>query len=113
MIWIKLLLIAFMVVFIVDQSGIIDSIKYGIWKLFVKVGDYHNIPLKPFSCSLCSTFWSCIIYLLIVGQFTIPTLAFTCLLAFLTPQIKELQNLIADTLQTLLNLFYKLIGLIH
>lgn len=110
MILINLLLIANIVVFIVDNTDLIDNIKKFLWKKFIKTGDYHNIILKPFECSLCMTFWSSIIYLLVIQQFTLPFIAFGCLLAFLTPQIKELQNLISDTIQTILNLLYKLIG---
>ena len=103
-----LFLLTNIVVFIVDNTDLIDTIKKAIWKKFIKTGDYHNLILKPFECSLCMTFWTLLIYLLCAHTFTIPAIAFSCLLAFLTPQVKELQNFVADFVQHFLNILYSL-----
>ena len=50
------LLLTFSIVFIIDFSGIVDSFKRFIWKLFNKI-PYQYYRLKPIDCSLCMTFW--------------------------------------------------------
>lgn len=108
---INLLLISCLVVFVIDLSGFVDEIVSRLYKKYVGVGDYHLIlpKLKPFSCSLCSTFWAGLIYLLITHSFTIPYIAYVCLLAFLTPITGDLLTLIKDTLTKIINKLYELI----
>lgn len=79
---INLLVIAFLVVFIIDLSGIIEELEKMIAK-WLKVSKVH-IP-KPFSCSLCSTWWLGLLYLIIIGNFTIAMVGYVALLAYLTP----------------------------
>lgn len=79
---VNLLVITFIIVFIIDLSGIIDELEKMIAK-WLKVTKVH-IP-KPFSCSLCSTWWLGLLYLIIIGQFTIPYIGYVALLAYLTP----------------------------
>ena len=105
----NLLLIQIIVVFIVDLSGIIDTIKKFLWKKFVKVGDYHNLSLKPISCSLCSTWWVCLIYLIVTNNFTLPYIAITALLALLAGNMADLMYFIKDAFTKLINLLYKLL----
>ena len=110
MVLINLTLIAAIVVFIVDISGAVDSLKSGLkWILTkgkMKNSDYQ---LKPLDCSLCMTFWSCIIYLLITNNFTLPYLAFVCLLACFSGIIKNSILLVEDIITTIIQLIYKLI----
>lgn len=110
MVLINLTLIAAIVVFIVDISGAVDSLKSGLkWILTkgkMKNSDYQ---LKPLDCSLCMTFWSDIIYLLITNNFTLPYLAFVCLLACFTGVIKTSILLVEDILIKITQLIYKLI----
>lgn len=110
MVLINLTLIAAIVVFIVDISGAVDSLKSGLkWILTkgkMKNSDYQ---LKPLDCSLCMTFWSGIIYLLITNNFTLPYLAFVCLLACFTGVIKTSILLVEDILIKITQLIYKLI----
>ena len=98
-----LLLISFIVVFIVDLSGVMDSIKSGLkkWMTKGKLSD-SNYRLKPFDCSLCSTVWSCIIFLVVTGQFTLPYLAFTCVLAYLSDITRGFLLLVKDLLATVI-----------
>lgn len=110
MVIINLTLIAAIVVFIVDISGAVDSLKSGLkWILTkgkMKNSDYQ---LKPLDCSLCMTFWSGIIYLLITNNFTLPYLAFVCLLACFSGIIKNSILLVEDIITTIIQLIYKLI----
>lgn len=110
MVLINLTLMAAIVVFIVDISGAVDSLKSGLkWILTkgkMKNSDYQ---LKPLDCSLCMTFWSGIIYLLITNNFTLPYLAFVCLLACFSGVIKTSILLVEDILIKITQLIYKLI----
>ena len=110
MVLINLILIAAIVVFIVDISGAVDSLKSGLkWILTkgkMKNSDYQ---LKPLDCSMCMTFWSGIIYLLITNNFTLPYLAFVCLLACFSGVIKTSILLVEDILIKITQLIYKLI----
>ena len=106
----NLFLITFIVVFIVDVSGAIDSLKSGIkWLLTNGKMKNSNYDLKPFSCSLCCNFWIGLIYLLCTSNFTISYVACVCLLSASTGLIKDVWFLCEDIIKTIINIFYKLI----
>jgi hypothetical protein len=101
---INLILLAVIVCFIVDISGIISSIKYSIWKkLFKKKGSPENIKLKPFDCSLCSTWWTTIIYIICTNNFTLIYVLECAMLAMLSKNITGFLMLITDALTALEN----------
>lgn len=102
----KLACIAFVVVFIVDISGVVDSIKSALssW-----LGHGTVKRLKPFDCSLCMTFWSGLIYLAASGRFSLMGAAVVCLLAYLTPAIKELLSLLMEVIMYIFRIVYKVI----
>lgn len=92
----NLLIIANILVFIVDMSGFIQEMENVIHKHFFPKYPREAISIpKPFSCSLCLTFWTGLIYL-IFTKITIPLLGYVCLLAYLTPVFAELQATIKD-----------------
>ena len=68
MIYLELLALAFIVVYIVDETGIVDSFKAFIKKWLDTKSD---ISLKPLDCSLCMTHWVCLVYVLIFGSLDI------------------------------------------
>lgn len=98
---INLLIIQLLLVFIIDLSGIIEEAEKMIAK-WLKVPKVH-IP-KPFSCSLCSTWWIGLIYLLIIGQFTIPMIGYVALLAYLTPVSYNFLILVKEALIKITNI---------
>ena len=104
---INLLLIALIVVFIVDISGAIDSFKQLIsWIITKGKISTDNYRLKPLDCSLCSTFWSGLIYLLYTGTFSIPYFAFVCLLAYFSEYFKSTILLVGDIFVKIINMIY-------
>lgn len=108
---INLLILQLIVVFIVDLSGVMTHIKKWIWKwLKGKDKPYKDFSLKPLDCSLCSTWWTGLIYLLIIHSFTIPYIAYVALLAFLASTAASLLQLIKDTLDSLLYILDKWIN---
>ena len=99
-IYIDLLLLATIVIYIVDLSGFTDS-----WRSLVasKLHIKSLRPLPPFDCSLCMVWWSCLIYALINGQFTLPVIAWSALLSFLSIPIGQIIISIREGLIALIN----------
>lgn len=110
MVILNLFLITFIVVFIVDVSGAVDSLKSGIkWVLTKGKMSNSNYRLKPVDCSLCTTVWIGLIYLLVTNNFTISYIACVCLLSASTGLIKDFWFLCEDIIKTIINIFYKVI----
>lgn len=79
MFYVNMLLLAFIVAFVVDYSGAV----YAFREWFNRItGRPEGSSIKPFDCSLCLTFWTGIVYVLISGV-SVPRLAFVCFCAFL------------------------------
>lgn len=91
---VDLLLMTLIIVFIIDLSGVIDSME-SVLSRWLK--GPARIP-KPFSCSLCMSWWCGLAYLLCVGHFTLAYVAYMALLAFLTPVFSTFMVWIRETL---------------
>lgn len=108
--WIELLIINVIICFIVDISGVIDSIKYGIWKwVFNGKRDYQEFRLKPVDCSTCMTFWIGLLWITIYGQFNLINLLFVCLFATISEEmtntiliIKHIIHRVQDDIELLI-----------
>ena len=101
---IDLILIQLIIVFIIDLSGAVESFKLFISKHLTKNKIVTtNFSIKPFDCSLCSTWWIGLIYLLICHSFTIPYIALVALLSYLTPLSSSILLLIKDLAIFLIN----------
>lgn len=103
---IKLLLITLIIVFIVDISGAIDHLVNPLVKRILRIPKTSRIEIPLISCSLCMTFWSGLIYVIVTGGFSLLNLVYVCLCAFLTPHIKDLYILVRDVLTTIQNKIY-------
>lgn len=104
----EIFLIALIAVIIIDVSGFIEELEAGLAK-WLKVRSVR-IP-KPFSCSLCVSWWAGLIYLICVGQVSLLMIAYTLLVAALTPVIGGIVFNLRDTLTIWANAIYlKLIG---
>lgn len=97
-------LLSAVVVFIVDISGFTDSWKaaLGRW-LCVKVG-----RVRPFDCSLCCTWWACIVLLLCRGDLTLGNVAFAAVLAASSKIMAQVYHLALYAGETALKLINKL-----
>ena len=101
---IELILIQLIIVYIIDLSGAVESFKLFISKYLTKNKIVTtNFSIKPFDCSLCSTWWIGLIYLLICHSFTIPYIALVALLSYLTPLSSSILLLIKDLAIFLIN----------
>lgn len=101
---INLILINIIVVFLIDQSGFINEFKSWLKKLLTngKMKD-SNYSIKPFDCSLCMTFWTSIIYLLIINNLTIESFALICLSAWLTTFTNDIYIVIKEMWTKIIN----------
>lgn len=100
----NLIIICLVNVLIIDISGFVPSVKSFISKLLTnKQLDTTNFRLKPFDCSFCMTFWTGLIYTIVIGQFTLVNLLIILLLAFMTEPIYRILLLIKDTILKLID----------
>ena len=104
--FINLLLITLIIVFVIDISGAIEHLVYPLVKRILKIPKTSRIEIPLISCSLCMTFWSGLIYIICMGEFTLLNLFFVCVCAFLTPHIKDLFILVRDVLTLIQNKIY-------
>lgn len=99
----NMLLISIIICFIIDCSGLMHSLKTLLssiisTKLKISADD---IRIPFISCSLCSVFWTNIIYLFITNSFSLPNLTIVCLLALFASNISGLLMTIKDYLAKL------------
>ena len=101
---------AFIIVFVIDYSGFIQEADKILTKVLKSKVPLH-IP-KPFSCGTCLLWWSGLIYLIVIGQFTFLNIACVALVSAFTPEIlafiyfmKGLYNHILDGITKFLNMF--------
>ena len=83
-------------VIVIDISGFVHSIKAAIGK-YLGISP-NSFRIKPFDCSFCMTFWVSMIYLLVVGRFTLLNIAIVLLLCCLTTPLKNLVMSVRDKL---------------
>ena len=90
---IDFILIAVICVAVIDLSGFVESIDWGLQKWLGN--PLYHLP-KPFSCSLCLTTWSCLIYMLIYGCLSLYGIAAALIIALFTPVIEHTITIIRD-----------------
>lgn len=99
MVYINILCLALVVIYIVDISGIVDSIKWALGRwLNIKVG-----RLKPIDCSLCMTWWVGLIYIIAAGEFSIYTLLCVAIVSALSTPIGNIITLMRELLTAGIN----------
>jgi len=87
----NLIKLLFIVVFIIDYSGVVDYIKRLIWRIINgnKI-EYKWFQLKPFDCSLCMSFWTILIYCLFNHYGVLNSLLFGTIGAYLASFLSNL-----------------------
>ena len=103
----NLVIIGVICVFVIDYSGFIENIEKYVSSI---VGHPAKIP-KPFSCSLCSSFWAGIIYLIIINQFSFLNLFFVVLNCSMTKVYLHIIYTVREFFDRILSLFDKLTGI--
>lgn len=102
MIYINILMIGLIMVFALDVSGFWNEITSIISGWLTNGQIKKPITLKPFSCSLCMTFWLSLIYVIIMNSFSLPMVGYICLIAFLTPIFNDIMVFVRETLKTII-----------
>ena len=97
--------IQIIVCFIIDLSGVIQSMEDGLSKLL----KFKCVIPKPFSCSLCSGWWINLIYLIITHHFTLPYVVFVALVSFFSKNISGILRWIQESLVKIEYMLYKII----
>ena len=97
------LYLALIVVFIVDLSGFSDT----LCEFVSRVTHKNVVEFKPFTCSLCMTWWSGLVMAFIRGEFNLQTIALVALLAFLSFPMSRLIILLSDGIVKIIKVFEK------
>lgn len=99
--------LTFIIVFIVDISGIVDAIK-SFLSPFVGRKVQH---LPPIDCSLCMTFWACLVYIIATGHFTLGGVAIVCAASLSASLLHSAIRIVADTIAIILQSIQTLLKL--
>ena len=97
--------IQIIVCYIIDLSGVIQSMEEGLSKLL----KFKCVIPRPWSCSLCSGFWINLIYLIITHNLTLPYVVFVALVSFFSKNISGFLLWLRELLVKIETLLYKLI----
>lgn len=112
MVILNLFIISIIWVLILDLSGFALTIDKLFYKIFYPKRPFRDdAHFKPFDCSLCMTWWSCLIYLIVVQALTLPFIAFSLLFAWLTTIEKDIFIMTKDMVTKLIDLLYTLFKL--
>lgn len=108
-----MLFITVIVCFIVDCSGVMTDIRRLMARLIHKRTKIYvepsSLALKPFGCSLCMTWWTCLFYLFYVGELTLPYICLAAVYALMSSNVSGLLLTVKDIFATFENFIQKLI----
>lgn len=111
--FIDLILLATVICFIVDCSGVMDEIRKLVAKVIyrrTKINvDWSELKLRPIGCSLCSVWWCGLLYLVFVNEFTLVNVAAVALLSLVSSNISGFLMCVKDFLAALELLVQKLL----
>lgn len=102
---IDLLIIACLWVFVLDLSGFIDHLEAGLSRW---LGVRCRIP-RPFSCSLCMTWWTGLAYLLIVNKLMLLPVLGLAFFSFSTSLIYQTAIFLRESAEILIAFLGRLI----
>lgn len=90
MLILNILIITFIITYIIGSSGIVFDLSKFIYNLTHKKEWSYQIIGKPFGCSVCMTFWTILIYTLIIGLSVIYSIGLACTMAIISILIDKL-----------------------
>lgn len=102
-------LLSVIVVFVDDFSGVVEEVEKMAQK-WLKSPIPLRLP-KPFSCSLCMTWWLGIIFAICVKAFSLKALAFIVLFSALTPVTLRAMQLVVGVLGKLCEVVERILKL--
>lgn len=99
-----LALITLILVYLVDLSGGVNSIKQFIWKCLNGKGLYpDSFRLRPLDCSLCLTWWTGLIYLWLTQNLTLTGVALVAMFSYFSKQLAAILRVISEKLNQLIS----------
>ena len=101
----NVIFIQIIVCYIIDLSGVIQSMEEGLSKLL----KFKCVIPRPWSCSQCSGWWINLIYLIITHNFTLPYVVFVALVAFFSKNISGILRWIQELFVKIEDILYKII----
>ena len=101
----NVIFIQIIVCYIIDLSGVIQSLEGGLSKWF----KFKCVIPRPWSCSQCSGWWINLIYLIITHNFTLPYVVFVAIISFFSKNISGFLRWIQEALVKLECMLYKII----
>lgn len=108
----NLFIISVIWVLILDLSGFARTIDKTLYKIFYQKRPYReDAHFKPFDCSLCMTWWSGLLYLLITHTLSLLNIAILLVFAWSTTMEKDIFIFIKDIITKLLDLLYRTLNL--
>lgn len=103
-----LALITLIVVYIVDLSGGVSTLKQLAWKCLGGKGRYpDSFRLKPLDCSLCLTWWSGLAYLIITKNLTLSGVTLVAMFSYFSSQVAFIFRLISELINKALTWLIK------
>lgn len=100
-IYIQQLILAAALTYCVDVSGFTDSWR-NLLARWLRLPDGDALrPLPPFDCAKCATFWGCIIWALIQGEFSLLTFASSAALSLLSKSFSAIMIFISEAASAL------------
>ena len=100
--FIDLLLVAAVTIYIVDLSGFTDAWRSALARR-MRIPESNLRPIKPFDCSLCMTWWVCLIYGSVNWGFTLALVAYSALLSFLSLPMGQAMLFIRESILWLID----------
>lgn len=99
-----LALITLIIVYLVDLSGGVGSLKQFIWKCCLDgKGKYpYSFRLRPLDCSLCLTWWTGLVYLWITQKFGLESVALVAMFSYFSSQLAFLLRLVSEMINNAL-----------
>lgn len=105
--------ISLILVFIIDISGFTNSLRDAISKYYTKKLkiniDPEEVKLPYITCSLCSVWWTGIIYLFVTHNISLYGLSLVGIYSALTSVMANFMQLILDLCNSIISKIYKII----
>ena len=112
MVILNLFIISVIWVLILDLCGFALTIDKLLYRIFYKNRPFRDdAHFKPFDCSLCMTWWTCLIYLIVVNALTLPNIAIALLFAWGTTIEKDVLIFVKDLITKIIDCLYTLFKL--
>ena len=103
MIYLNMLAIALICVIVIDISGVVDTLTASFRRLLTQGKFNTPMSLKPFTCSFCMTHWVNLVYICVLGEFTVLNYLYILVLSLFTTVFKDALEKIITKIQQWIN----------